>query len=85
MINTYDFELIKAQEIPEINSKISLYRHKVTGAELLSVENEDENIFFPCSLEDKDDVMALLNERIPFPVDEVNTDNSFAIQQIVDF
>ncbi len=49
MTKTYDFELIKDQVIPEINSRIRHFRHKVTGAELLSVENEDENKVFGIS------------------------------------
>jgi len=46
----YGFELIKEQEIPEINSKVKLFRHMKTGAELLSVENDDENKVFGITL-----------------------------------
>lgn len=42
----HGFELIKEQEIPEINSFARLYRHQKTGAELLSLENDDENKVF---------------------------------------
>lgn len=40
------FELISDQEVKEINSTAKLYRHKATGAEFLSVENDDENKVF---------------------------------------
>jgi Zn-dependent M16 (insulinase) family peptidase len=41
-----DFELIEERDIPEINTKGTLYRHIPTGAELLSLENDDENKCF---------------------------------------
>lgn len=40
------FELISEQDVKEINSRAKLYRHKATGAEFLSVENDDENKVF---------------------------------------
>src|SRR5690606_9921283 len=43
---TEAFELLREQTIPEINSKASLYRHRKTGAEVLSLENADENKVF---------------------------------------
>ena len=46
MTNSHGFELIKEQEIPELNSKARLFRHVKTGAELLSLENDDENKVF---------------------------------------
>lgn len=46
MTNSHGFELIKEQEIPELNSKARLFRHMKTGAELLSLENDDENKVF---------------------------------------
>jgi Zn-dependent M16 (insulinase) family peptidase len=42
----YGFELIKDQIIQELNTKARLYRHLSTGAELLSLENSDENKVF---------------------------------------
>jgi Zn-dependent M16 (insulinase) family peptidase len=42
----FGFELIKEQDIPEINTHARLYRHIDTGAELLSLENDDENKVF---------------------------------------
>ncbi|MCS7055936.1 MAG: insulinase family protein [Thermoflexales bacterium] len=43
---TYGFELIREETIPEINTKAQLYRHVKTGAELLSLINDDENKVF---------------------------------------
>src|SRR5690606_19047279 len=40
------YELIKEQEIPEIKSKGFYYRHIKTGAEILSIVNDDENKVF---------------------------------------
>ncbi len=40
------FEILKEQFIPELNTKGTLYRHAATGAELLSMENDDENKVF---------------------------------------
>ena len=42
----HGFELIKEQDIPELKTKARLYRHAQTGAELLSMENDDENKVF---------------------------------------
>ena len=95
MIKTYDFELIKAQEIPEINSKISLFRHKVTGAELLSVENDDENKVFGISFKttpsDSTGVAHILEHavlngsekyRLPPPTNKPRKPNSARIKRI---
>jgi hypothetical protein len=40
------FELLREQDLPELNSKVKLYRHIKTGAEVLSLENDDENKVF---------------------------------------
>ena len=40
------FNLVKEQNIPEINSVAKLYVHKRTGARLLSIINDDENKVF---------------------------------------
>ncbi|NUM49338.1 MAG: insulinase family protein, partial [Anaerolineales bacterium] len=40
------FTLLREQQIPEINSLARLYRHNQTGAELLSIINDDENKSF---------------------------------------
>ena len=41
-----EFELINDQNIPELKTRARLYRHIATGAELLSMENDDENKVF---------------------------------------
>jgi Zn-dependent M16 (insulinase) family peptidase len=46
----HGFELIREQHIPEVNSHARLYRHVKTGAELLSLSNEDENKVFGITL-----------------------------------
>jgi len=43
---TYGFELLREQHIPELNTHAVLYRHAQTGAELLSLQNDDENKVF---------------------------------------
>ena len=43
---TRAFELIQEQDIPEINTNAKLFRHTRTGAEVLSLENADENKVF---------------------------------------
>ncbi|ODT78177.1 MAG: peptidase M16 [Pelagibacterium sp. SCN 64-44] len=40
------FELVRDEKIAEINSEARLYRHKKTGAEVLSLVNDDENKVF---------------------------------------
>ena len=46
MSNLHGFELLKAQEVPELNLNGKLYRHLKTGAEVLSLVNDDENKVF---------------------------------------
>ncbi|HJZ45608.1 MAG TPA: insulinase family protein [Roseiflexaceae bacterium] len=46
MTISYGFELVREQAIPELNSTARLYRHVKTGAELLSLLNDDENKVF---------------------------------------
>lgn len=46
MAQQYGFELIRETEIPEINSKAKIFRHIKTGAEIVSLENDDENKCF---------------------------------------
>lgn len=40
------FELLRSETIAELNTEAKIYRHKATGAELLSMENDDENKCF---------------------------------------
>lgn len=46
MPEKYGFVLLRDVDIPELNSRGCLYRHIQTGAELLSLENDDENKVF---------------------------------------
>lgn len=43
---THGFELLKEQYVSELNTQARLYRHVKTGAELLSLQNDDENKVF---------------------------------------
>jgi len=45
-MNTHGFDLIKEETIPELNAHAALYRHRKTGAELLSMQTDDENKTF---------------------------------------
>ncbi|MCZ7540805.1 MAG: insulinase family protein [Anaerolineae bacterium] len=45
----HGFTLIAAREVPELNTSARLWRHIKTGAELLSLENDDENKVFGIS------------------------------------
>ena len=49
MTQIHGFELLQQTDIPELNSVAKLYRHVKTGAELLSVEADDENKVFGVS------------------------------------
>ncbi len=44
--NLHGFELVSEQDVPEANSTARIYRHVKTGAELLSLLNDDENKVF---------------------------------------
>jgi Zn-dependent M16 (insulinase) family peptidase len=44
-----NFELIRSEEIQELNTRAKIYRHIPTGAEILSMENDDENKCFGIS------------------------------------
>ena len=46
MKTKHGFELIREQDVPEINTNVELFRHVKTGAELLSLKNDDENKVF---------------------------------------
>ncbi|HRN68384.1 MAG TPA: insulinase family protein, partial [Promineifilum sp.] len=49
MTITHGFELIREEAIPELNTQARLWRHARTGAQLLSLENDDENKVFGIS------------------------------------
>jgi Zn-dependent M16 (insulinase) family peptidase len=42
----HGFELLREEEIPELKTLARIYRHAATGAELLSLINDDENKVF---------------------------------------
>jgi hypothetical protein len=46
MTLTHGFELLREQVIPELNTQARVYRHAATGAELVSLVNDDENKVF---------------------------------------
>ncbi|MBN1626139.1 MAG: insulinase family protein, partial [Deltaproteobacteria bacterium] len=46
MDSIHGFELMREQDIPELKTKAFLYKHVKTGAELLSLKNDDENKVF---------------------------------------
>src|SRR5688500_20227873 len=46
MTTEHGFELIEHRSLPELNSEVYRYRHVRTGAELLSLVNEDSNKSF---------------------------------------
>lgn len=79
MTTLHGFELIREQNISEINSHVRHFRHVKTGAELVSVENDDENKSFGISFatipEDSTGVPhilehAVLNGSRKYPVKE---------------
>ena len=45
----HGFELVREQQVPELNTTTRLYRHAKTGAQLLSLINDDENKVFGIS------------------------------------
>lgn len=46
MTPNHGFELLRDEKIDEINTRARIWRHMKSGAELLSLENEDENKVF---------------------------------------
>lgn len=46
---THGFEFIREESIPELNTRARIWRHVRTGAQLLSLENDDENKVFSIS------------------------------------
>ncbi len=45
-MNVKGFELVWEKDVKELKGKVKFYRHKRTRAELLSIENEDDNKVF---------------------------------------
>ncbi len=46
MMHTSGFTCVRKQHIPELNTQARIFRHIKTGAEVLSLENDDENKCF---------------------------------------
>jgi presequence protease len=62
------FDLVRDETIPEIASEVRLYRHKKTGAEVMSYLNDDENkvfgITFKTPPEDSTGVAHILEHSV---------------------
>ena len=48
-MNSHGFELLREEHIDELNTDAQIWRHEKTGAELLSLANDDENKVFGVS------------------------------------
>jgi Zn-dependent M16 (insulinase) family peptidase len=68
MLKTLAFEMVREERIPEINSLARLYTHRKTGAEVLSLINDDENkvfgITFKTPPEDSTGVAHILEHSV---------------------
>ncbi len=68
LTTTAGFVLEREADIPELNTHAKLYRHEKTGAQLLSLENEDENkvfgITFRTPVSDSTGVMHILEHSV---------------------
>jgi presequence protease len=62
------FDLVRDETIPEISSEVRLYRHRKTGAEVMSYVNDDENkvfgIVFKTPPEDSTGVAHILEHSV---------------------
>jgi Zn-dependent M16 (insulinase) family peptidase len=62
------FDLVRDETIPEIASEVRLYRHRKTGAEVLSFVNDDENkvfgVVFKTPPEDSTGVAHILEHSV---------------------
>ncbi len=68
MTTIHGFELLREQDIPEINAHVRIFRHQRTGAELISLENDDSNkvfgITFATPPEDSTGVAHILEHTV---------------------
>lgn len=68
MSELHGFELVREQEIQELNSTAKIFRHIKTGAELISMENDDENkvfgVTFPTLPDDSTGVPHILEHAV---------------------
>ena len=66
--NSYGFTLLREETIAEINTLARLYRHEATGAQLLSLINDDENkvfgITFPTPPPDATGIAHILEHSV---------------------
>ena len=64
----HGFELIRERHVPELNTEARLYRHAKTGAQLLSLINDDENkvfgITFPTPPQDSTGLPHILEHSV---------------------
>lgn len=64
----HGFEIIREQDIPELNGHATIYRHNKTGGRLLSIRNDDENKVFGISFrtppEDSTGVAHILEHSV---------------------
>ncbi len=64
----HGFELLRDEQIPELNTRARLLRHRATGAELLSLENDDENktfgVTFRTPVDDNTGVAHILEHTV---------------------
>ncbi len=68
MTITHGFELLRDEQIDEINTRARVWRHVQSGAELLSLENDDENkvfgISFPTPPSDSTGVAHIMEHAV---------------------
>jgi Zn-dependent M16 (insulinase) family peptidase len=68
MTDIHGFKLVRETQIPEINARAEFFRHTKTGAELLSIINDDKNKVFGISFrtppEDSTGVAHILEHSV---------------------
>ncbi len=68
MINNHGFQLLRDEHIEEINTRARIWHHIKSGAELLSLENDDENkvfgISFPTPPSDSTGVAHIMEHAV---------------------
>ena len=53
-MNCHGFTLVREEELREAGGRVRLWKHDVTGAELLSICNDDENKSFGVSFRNRE-------------------------------
>ncbi|MDX1414581.1 MAG: insulinase family protein [Candidatus Promineifilaceae bacterium] len=68
MTQSHGFELLRDEQIEELNTRARTWRHVNSGAELLSLENDDENkvfgISFPTPPEDSTGIAHIMEHAV---------------------